>query len=264
MIPTEILAPFSGAIVGLVLGLVGGGGSILAVPLLIYVVGIGSTHMALGTSAMAVALTAIANLVPHWRAGKIKWPCAAVFSVTGIIGAFAGSSIAKIVEGDSLLLLFGLLMLIVGLAMLFGQNGEGDPEIRLTSKTASALLPRLIPAGFGVGALSGFFGIGGGFLIVPGLIFATGMPLSFAIGTSLVAVAAFGATTAANYAISGLVDWPIAGMFIAGGAVGGVAGAMIGKLLGKNRHALRYVFAGVVMVVGLWIVWQGLAAAGML
>lgn len=263
MIATDLLAPLSGVIVGLVLGLVGGGGSILAVPLLIYVVGIGSTHMALGTSAIAVALTALANLVPHWRAGKIKWPCALVFSVTGIIGAFAGSSIAKIIDGSSLLLLFGLLMLVVGLAMLFGQNGEGDPDVRLSQKTARALLPRLIPVGFGVGALSGFFGIGGGFLIVPGLIFATGMPLSFAIGTSLVAVAAFGATTAANYAISGLVDWPIAGLFIAGGAVGGVAGAMLGKLLGKSRNALRYVFATVVLGVGFWIVWQGLAAAGL-
>lgn len=255
----EILAPLSGALVGLVLGLVGGGGSILAVPLLVYAVGMPSTHMALGTSAIAVALTALANLVPHWRDGRVKWQCAIVFSLSGIFGAFAGSSVAKLVDGHSLLLLFGLLMLAVGLTMMFGKGSGGDPDVRLTAKTAQKLLPRLIPIGFGVGALSGFFGIGGGFLIVPGLMFATGMPLRFAIGTSLVAVFAFGATTATNYGLSNLIDWPLAGLFIAGGAAGGVIGAGLGRMLGQSRNALRLVFATIVIGVGAWIVWQGLA-----
>lgn len=257
--PIEILAPISGAIVGIILGLVGGGGSILAVPLLVYFVGVSSTHVALGTSAIGVALTATANLVPHWRMGNVKWRCAGVFAAAGIFGAFAGSSIAKTINGESLLMLFGLLMLSVGLTMLFNRNGDGDPDIHLTRATASVLLPRLIPVGFGVGALSGFFGIGGGFLIVPGLMFATGMPLRYAIGTSLVAVAAFGATTAANYAVSGLVDWQIAGLFVAGGAVGGLLGAGLGRILGKNRNALRYVFSTIVIIVGAWIIWRGFA-----
>lgn len=259
LIALDLLPTLSGAIVGLVLGLVGGGGSILAVPLLIYVVGVSSTHVALGTSAIAVSLTALASLVPHWRAGHIKWRCAGVFAASGIVGAFAGSSVAKIVDGDSLLLLFGLLMIVVGLVMIFNRTGDGDPDVRLSASTAKILLPRLVPIGFAVGALSGFFGIGGGFLIVPGLIFATGMPLVYAVGTSLVAVSAFGATTAANYAVSGLVDWPLAALFIAGGVLGGVAGVGIGKLLGKSRNGLRYVFSAVVLIVGGWIVWQGLA-----
>lgn len=257
--PVEILAPISGAIVGIILGLVGGGGSILAVPLLVYFVGVSSTHIALGTSAIGVALTATANLVPHWRMGNVKWRCAGVFAIAGIVGAFAGSSIAKTVNGESLLMLFGLLMLTVGLTMLLSRNSDGDPDVNLTRATASTLLPRLIPIGFGVGAMSGFFGIGGGFLIVPGLMFATGMPLRYAIGTSLVAVAAFGATTAANYAISGLVDWQIAGLFVAGGAVGGLLGAGLGRILGQNRNALRYVFSMIVIIVGAWIIWRGLA-----
>lgn len=264
MIGADWLAPLSGVIVGLVLGLVGGGGSILAVPLLIYVVGIGSTHVALGTSAIAVALTALTNLVPHWRGGRVKWRCAGVFAVSGIVGAFAGSSVAKIVDGDALLLAFGVLMLVVGLAMIFNRQGNGNSEVHLNMQTAKILLPRLVPIGFLVGALSGFFGIGGGFLIVPGLMFATGMPLAIAVGTSLVAVAAFGATTAANYAVSGLIDWGIAGLFVAGGAVGGIAGAGIGKLLGQNGNGLRYVFSAVVIVVGGWIVWQGLANTGLI
>lgn len=250
----------SGMLVGIVLGLVGGGGSILAVPLLVYVVGIGSTHLALGTSAIAVSLTALANLVPHWRAGNVRWPCAITFSLAGVIGAFAGSSVAKAMNGDDLLLLFGLLMLVVGLAMIFNRNGDAEIDVRMTRANASTLLPKLIPAGFAVGALSGFFGIGGGFLIVPGLILATRMPLANAIGTSLVAVAAFGATTAFNYALSGWVDWQIAALFIAGGALGGVIGVAIGKLMGRSKNALRLTFAAVVLIVGAWIIYKGLLA----
>lgn len=258
----DLLAPLSGAIVGLILALVGGGGSILAVPLLIYVVGVPSTHVALGTSAIAVSLTALVNLIPHWRAGHIKWRCAGVFAASGIIGAFAGSSFAKIVDGEKLLLLFGLLMLFVGLTMAFKRTDAGNPGVHLDAGSAAQLLPRLIPVGFLVGGLSGFFGIGGGFLIVPGLIFATGMPLGFAIGTSLVAVAAFGATTAGNYAVSGLVDWGLALQFVAGGAVGGLVGMAIAKLLGSSGTGLRVVFSVVVISVGGWIVWQGVAALG--
>lgn len=141
MIGADWLASLSGIIVGLVLGLVGGGGSILAVPLLIYVVGIGSTHVALGTSAIAVSLTAMTNLVPHWRAGRVKWRCAGVFAAAGIVGAYVGSSFAKIVDGDALLLAFGALMLVVGLAMVFNRHDAGDPEVRLSAQTARILLP---------------------------------------------------------------------------------------------------------------------------
>ncbi len=256
----DLLAPLSGALVGLVLGLIGGGGSILAVPLLVYVVGVAPAQVALGTSALAVALTALINLIPHARAGRVKWECAAVFAVSGMVGAWAGSSVAKTLDGEKLLVLFGLLMLVVGGTMLFGRSGGGNPEIRLRADTASHLLPRLVPVGFGVGVLSGFFGIGGGFLIVPGLMLATGMPLAFATATSLVSVFAFGATTATNYAISGLVNWPLAALFIAGGFVGGIIGIFVGKWLGKSKNALRYIFSAVVLVIGAWIVWQGMGA----
>ena len=97
-----ILASLSGALVGLVLGLIGGGGSILAVPLLVYVVGVTPTHVALGTSALAVALTALVNLVPHARGGRVKWRCAIVFTIAGMTGAWAGSSVAKVTDGDKL------------------------------------------------------------------------------------------------------------------------------------------------------------------
>ncbi len=254
----NLLSVFSGSLVGFILALVGGGGSILAVPLLIYVVGISSTHQALGTSAIAVSLTALINLIPHWRLGYVKWRCVSFFALFGILGAFVGSSIAKMVDGEKLLFLFGILMLIVGFFMLFKKSSAGNAEVLLTKDTAKTLLSRLIPAGFAVGLLSGFFGIGGGFLIVPSLIFATGMPLRYAMGTSLVAVAAFGATTATNYAISGMVDWKIAGLFIFGGALGGLLGVGASKILGKSTNGLNYIFSAIVVGVGFWIIYQGI------
>jgi uncharacterized membrane protein YfcA len=244
----------SGALVGLVLGLVGGGGSILAVPLLVYAVGISSPHVAIGTSAIAVSLSALGNVVGHARAGHVKWRCAAVFASAGVIGAVAGSIVAKAIDGQKLLALFGVLMVVVGLMMLRKRNGEGNPDVQLSTTTARELLPMLIGIGFAVGLLSGFFGISGGFLIVPGLMLATGMPLTIAIGTSLVA---FGAATAASYAVSGLIDWPIAGIFVLGGLSGGIAGVALGKILAARKQALNVVFAGLVITVGIYVVAQG-------
>jgi len=255
----DILAALSGGLVGLVLGLVGGGGSIIAVPLLLYVVGIGSPHMAIGTSAIAVALSALSNLVGHARAGKVKWPCALSFSAAGIAGAWAGSSLAMLVPGDNLLALFGGLMIVVGVIMALRKDAEGNPDVRLSFSTARELLPLLLAVGFGVGALAGFFGIGGGFLIVPGLMLATGMPIANAIATSLVAVTAFGATTAANYALSGLVDWRIASLFVAGGIAGGIAGTLAGKKLANRKGGLATIFAGFVILIGIYVTWKGLA-----
>ena len=108
--------------------------------------------------------------------------------------------------------------------------------------------------------MSGFFGIGGGFLIVPGLMLATGMPLTLAIGTSLVAVAAFGAATAASYAVSGLIDWPIAGIFVFGGLIGGLAGVALGKRLAARKQVLNVVFASLVIAVGIYVVARGFSA----
>ena len=255
----DILSLLSGSLVGFVLGLVGGGGSIIAVPLLLYVVGVSSPHLAIGTSAIAVSLSALSNLVNHARRGTVKWPCALTFSAAGIAGAWAGSSIAMRVPGDQLLALFGALMVIVGIVMLLRKDAEGNPDIRLSFSTARQLLPLLLVIGFAVGALSGFFGIGGGFLIVPGLMLATGMPIAYAIGTSLVAITVFGATTAANYAISGLVDWRIAGLFIAGGIAGGLLGTFAGSRLASRKGTLAMVFAVFVILIGIYVSWKGLA-----
>jgi uncharacterized membrane protein YfcA len=254
MVPlADLLSVASGGLVGFTLGLVGGGGSILAVPLLIYVVGIPSTHVAIGTSAVAVAASAAINLFGHWRGGTVKWPCAIVFTIAGIIGAAAGAQIGKMVDGGRLLALFGALMVVIGLLMLRPRRSGDNPDVRLNQDSMRRLLPLLIGIGFAVGALSGFFGIGGGFLIVPGLIGATAMPLINAIGSSLVSVTAFGLTTAASYAASGLVDWPVAGLFVLGGAAGGFLGIRTAQFFAGSKRALSLTFAGIVVTVGVYV-----------
>lgn len=253
-----LLSIASGSLVGFTLGLVGGGGSILAVPLLVYVVGVPSPHIAIGTSAVAVAASAAANLAGHARAKTVKWPCAIVFALAGIAGAAGGAQLGKMVDGGRLLALFGVLMVVVGLAMSRPRKSGGNPDVALTRESILGLAPLLIAVGFAVGLLSGFFGIGGGFLIVPGLIGATAMPLINAIGSSLVSVTAFGLTTAASYAWSGLVDWEIAGLFVVGGALGGLLGTRLAARLTGYKHALSMTFSGIVIAVGLYVVAKSL------
>ena len=254
MTTPDILAILSGAAVGLILALIGGGGSILATPALLYIVGVTNPHVAIGTSALAVSVNAFANFLNHLRRGNVKWKCAVVFAATGVIGAAIGAAIGKNTNADILLPLFAVLMIVVGIAMLIPRKHEGDGDVVLNAKNA----PKLIGYGLGVGLLSGFFGIGGGFLIVPGLIGATGMTMIQAIGSSLFSVGAFGATTAGSYAFDGLIDWRIALLFIGGGLAGGLIGASFATHLSKQRGALQRVFAGVVFAVAAYMLWRTL------
>ncbi len=254
--PVAALA--SGGVVGLVLGLIGGGGSILAVPLLLYAVGMPSAHVAIGTAAVAVAVNAAAGLALHARKAPIRWPCAIVFSLAGVGGAFAGAAFGKAVDGQKLVALFGVLMIVVGLMMLRPKDKGGQTSAWLTRENAAHLLPRLVLLGAGVGLLSGFFGIGGGFLIVPGLILATDMKLEDATSASLVAVTAFGLSAAASYAWSGLVDWRVAGLLIAGGVAGALAGTNANAVLSRRKGALTTLFAVFVILAGLYVGGRGL------
>lgn len=248
------LAVASGAVVGLVLGLIGGGGSILAVPLLLYVVGVRDTHLAIGTSAVAVSANALLGLLGHARAGTVKWPCAATFALAGVLGAWVGSSVGKVVDGRALLALFAVAMIGVGTNALLGRRAVGDPDVRINP----AIALRLAGYGLATGFAAGFFGIGGGFLIVPGLIAGAGMAMINAIGSSLVSVFALGAATAANYALSGLVDWRIAGLFVLGGLAGGVAGVAASRRLASHKGALGKAFGSIVVLAGLYVLIRSL------
>lgn len=257
-LPEVAAAVGSGSVVGFVLGLVGGGGSILATPLLLYVVGVANPHVAIGTSALAVSVSAYSNLVAHARRGHVWWRCAIIFAVAGAIGALTGSSLGLLIDGRRLLLLFGFVMAIIGVLMLRpmkAAGGEARPvDFRMCCVTAAIALL--------TGVAAGFFGIGGGFLIVPALILATGMPMISAIGSSLLAVGTFGLTTALNYARAGLVDWPLAAEFIAGGIVGGIAGMLLATRLSASKTALNRIFAVLVLIVAAYVIARNWPAAG--
>ncbi|MCE2564090.1 sulfite exporter TauE/SafE family protein [Komagataeibacter sp. FNDCF1] len=256
---SSLLGLLSGGVIGFTLGLVGGGGSILAVPLLLYVVGITDPHRAIGTSAMAVTINALCNLVSHARTGGVQWKCAFLFASSGVLGALAGAGCGRMVNGQRLLFLFSLIMLAVGTLML-----RGCRSAKQTSRGPERTSPLPVLAyGAITGFCSGFFGIGGGFLIVPALLAATGMPMLNAIGTSLVAVCAFGLTTSVSYAMAGMVDLPMVGLLVAGGLAGGMGGTMLARRLGRQPHYLRLVFACLIFLVAFYMMWRSARALGL-
>lgn len=258
-----ILAILSGSLVGFTLGLIGGGGSIMATPLLLYVVGL-APHEAIGTGALAVSVNSFVNFGGHARSGNVRWRSAILFAVIGVAGAAIGSSLGKTFNGQRLLFLFAVLMVVVGVLML----RRGSRPERAERAAAEALPLRCVlkvaGAAFLVGMLSGFFGIGGGFLIVPGLLFSTGMPMIFAVGSSLLAVGSFGLTTAVNYGLSGLIDWPVAAEYILGGVAGGALGMGLANRLAPRRAALNKVFASLVFVVAAYMLYRNLGVLGSL
>jgi uncharacterized membrane protein YfcA len=261
-----VLAILCGGLVGFTLGLIGGGGSIMATPLLLYVVGL-EPHVAIGTGALAVSANAFANFGSHARAGNVRWRCALIFSVVGVAGAALGSFLGKQVDGEQLLFLFALLMVLVGVLML---GRKERPAQAISAASGKSLCQTWVPAtrnplpvvaaALGVGALSGFFGIGGGFLVVPGLVFSTGMPMICAIGSSLLAVGAFGLTTAVTYGLSGLIDWPVAGEYLVGGVAGGFLGMVLAGALASNKSALNRIFAGLIFVVAGYMLYRNAGA----
>ena len=216
-----LLAALSGAVVAGLLTVFGGGGSVLAVPLLLYLVGVQSPHVAIGASAAGAALNALTALA-----------------------------------GQALLLLFAFAMAAVAAAMLRPRPVEIARDIRLTP----AMAPRLAVTGGGVGLAAGFFGIGGGFLIVPGLMVSAGLSLAAAQAASLVSVAAFGAATALNYAASGLIDWAVVAAMAVGGVAGTLAGLPIARRLGDNAVLGRRLFAGLILVVAAYVAVRAVSA----
>jgi uncharacterized membrane protein YfcA len=246
------LALLSGAIVGLFLGTFGGGGSVLAAPLLLYLVGVDDPHVAIGTSAAGVAAIALFSLLGHWRGGRVKWPCAIVFAMSGLLGSILGSSLAKLTQGDVLLLGFATAMSMIALSMFRQPKAAGNPDVTLTPR----MVLQLAPIGLIVGLAAGFFGIGGGFLIVPGLMLAVGMTMANATASSLVSVTIFGAATSANYALSGLVDGRLTLLLLVGGAAGGIVGIFLSKWLANRIGLARMAFAVLILAVASFIAWQ--------
>jgi len=249
---TAILSILSGIIVGFVLGIIGGGGSILAVPLLIYIVGIEDPHIAIGTSALAVGANAAINLVYHKKRGKLRPKTGIYFAIPGVLGGIIGAQLGLITPGDSLLVLFGVLMIVVAYKIVAGKNKEIMENTSTHGSTIVLQKKKIWLTGIGVGLASGFFGIGGGFLIIPSLMFAGGLSITEAIATSLIPVSAFGFTTATMYVMENNVNWLISAFFVIGGAAGGFVGTRLMHRFPKK--ALRQIFSVILAVVAFYII----------
>ncbi len=252
-----ILSIISGILVGFSLGLIGGGGSILAIPLLIYFVGYDHPHIVIGTTALAVGINAYLNLIPHTLKKHVDYKVGLEFTIPGVAGVLAGSELGLLTPGNDLLFFFSFLMIGIAIYMLKRKCVDLS-EIQRKVPGSSRALTVIILTGLTVGFASGYFGIGGGFLIVPGLLFGGGLNILQAVGTSLLAVGTFGVITAARYSLSADVNFLISVLFVSGGVFGGWFGS---KLAGKvPKRKLTQIFAIIVIIVAVYIMYQNYTA----
>ncbi len=254
-----VSAALTGALGGLSLGLLGVGSSILVVPILVYGLHIGP-HLAIGTSTVAATVSALWSLAVHARGGTVRWRHGTTYALSSVLGAASGARLGKVTDSHLLLALLGVLMMGVAGLMLRSIFRARAVQQAHAPQRRRWVLPLLAAAGFGVGALAGLVGVGGGFLTVPALMFIAGMPLLNAVGSSLLSVTAVAATTGASYASAHLVDWRIAGLLVLGGVLGGYLGVRLAGVLGARRRALTVLFSAVVTLAGLYMVIRGLAS----
>jgi uncharacterized membrane protein YfcA len=230
--------------VGVALGMLGGGGSILTVPLLVYVAGLDAKE-AIATSLFVVGVTSAVGAFSHARAGRVRWRTGLLFGAAGMAGAYAGGRVAEYLPGSLLLVAFGLMMLATAVAMLRGRRA---PE-----GTVHTELPLLHVGlhGVVVGVVTGLVGAGGGFLVVPALVLLGGLPMGAAVGTSLVVIAMKSAAGLAGYLHSVQIDWGLALAVTAAAVLGSVLG---GRLVGRvDPDVLRRAFGWFVVVMGVFV-----------
>ncbi|WP_431931509.1 sulfite exporter TauE/SafE family protein [Micromonospora sp. RP3T] len=240
---TALVLTLAGAVlIGVSLGLLGGGGSILAVPLLVYVAGL-PTKEAIATSLLVVGATSAVGVLPHARAHRVRWRTGLIFGVAGMTGAYAGGRLAGFVPASVLLTAFALMMLATAAAMIRGRRPvEGRP----TPRELPTL--RVILDGVVVGLVTGLVGAGGGFLVVPALALLGGLPMPVAVGTSLVVIAMKSFAGLAGYLSSVRIDWTLAAAVTVAAIVGSLLG---GRLAGRiPEHVLRLSFGWFVVAMG--------------
>lgn len=240
--------------IGAALGLVGGGGSILAVPALVYGLGM-PVGQAVPTSLLVVAGTAAAGVVPRLRRSEVRWRVAGVFGGAGIGAAFAGAAVNRLLPERVLLGAFAALMLVVGMTMLRGQpDPRGACEVPGGRVDWRACLPKALVIGAGVGFLTGLLGVGGGFVIVPALAWLLGLPVPVAIGTSLVILGLNALAGLAAHLDRLQPNLTVAGVFLGAAALAALAG---GRMAGRlPERVLRRGFAGLVLAVAVFVAVQ--------
>jgi uncharacterized membrane protein YfcA len=260
-----LLASPLGLLIGLSLGALGGGGSILAVPALVYAAGQTPTH-ATTTSLVLVAFTAVIGIVPHWRAGRVRFAAGAMFGVAGIGGSLLGSLWNKAADPDVLLLAFAGLMLIAAYGMwrrvrstpnttpLHSVGAAVVPTVAPTPSSSDQIAPitivKVIVAGTIVGLLTGFFGVGGGFVIVPALVLALGFTMAEAVGTSLLVITINSVVALSTRLQSGAIEWGTVIPF----TIASLVGVIIGSRLASTRDSssLQRWFVGLLVVVATY------------
>ncbi|MFE2560780.1 sulfite exporter TauE/SafE family protein [Streptomyces sp. NPDC059352] len=242
-------------LVGVSLGILGGGGSILTVPILVYLAG-QDTKEAIATSLFVVGVTSLAALVPHARARRVRWRTGLLFGAFSMAGAYGGGRLAEYVPGTVLLVAFALMMLATAVAML-----RRPRRGRERTRPAHGELPlqHIAVEGLVVGAVTGLVGSGGGFLVVPALAILGGLPMGIAVGTSLLVIAMKSFAGLAGH-LSGVgIDWRLALTVTAAAVVGSLAG---GRLAGRiPQDALRKTFGWFVVVMGVFVLAQQLDTA---
>jgi uncharacterized membrane protein YfcA len=239
-----VVAALLSVLIGVVLGMLGGGGAILTLPMLVYALGV-DPKVAIATSLFVVATTSLVGASVHARAHTVKWRVALVFGGAAMAGAFAGGYIAAFVPSTALLLLFSAVMLVTALAMLRGSSRA--------PAAARTLAPgRAIALGVSVGLLSGLVGAGGGFLIVPALTIFGGLTMREAIGTSLLVIALQSYAGFAGHVSHVQLDWRLIGIVTGAAVVGSVIGSLVGRKVPADL--LRRGFAWLVVAMGVFII----------
>lgn len=257
------LAVTLSVLIGVLLGLLGGGGSILTVPMLVYALHL-PPKTAIATSFIVVGASGLIGLVPHARRGRVSWRSGLVFGLAGMAGAFGGGRLAGQISNELLMALFGVVTLVTGLAMLRGRgaearNGslEGTPAPRsVQGQSRRALDLRLLFDGFFVGGLTGLVGVGGGFLIVPALTLLVGLPMSTAVGTSLLVIVMNAVAGLGGYSQHVALDPALTGWVTVGAIAGSVAGSGLSGRIGAE--ALRRLFGGFILLVAGYVLYRSL------
>lgn len=230
-------------LVGISLGLLGGGGSILTVPLLVYVAG-QDPKTAIATSLLVVGVTSAAGAVSHARAGRVQWRTGLVFGAAGMAGAYAGGRLGTAIDGTVLLIAFALMMGATSIAMLRGRRDRepADGEMALW---------KVLVEGVVVGLVTGLVGAGGGFLVVPALVLFGGVPMGIAVGTSLVVIAMKSGAGLAGYLAGVTIDWPLALSVTAAAVVGSFVGGRLVDRIPQDR--LRTGFGWFVAAMAVFV-----------
>ena len=247
-------------LVGISLGLLGGGGSILIVPLLAYVAGM-DAKPAIATSLLVVGVTSAIAAITHARAGRVRWRVAVLFGPAAMAGAYSGGLLARFIPGTVLLISFAAIMIAAGGAMLRGRKDTADVA-------ADQHLPvvKITLLGVSVGLISGLVGAGGGFLLVPALALLAGLPMPIAVGTSLVVISMQSFAGFAGHLSAEHIDWRLAGLVIAAAVVGALIGGRLVAFVDANT--LRKLFGWFVLLMASLILAQevhpavGAATAG--